>query len=266
MTLLAPIPNPLCASLRFASLRFALLITDLEANNFGPMTCATLSDSLLKNDVVKHVNLESNSLVKGESGHDVSGIQAMANMFAHNKTLVYLNLWRCNVQSEGGQILVNGLENNNTIIFFELGNNGLGQNQQKKLGKLLERNQNNYEQKQDEYIEAQRIQAEKDAVIKAEQDAIAKKDELAQWMNDQKIQRASNRRKEMEEAMKKKRAEEEEKRAKEEEERKKAAEEEAAKAAKKAKKKVRRGDKLRANKLLASNGKEANLTTPPHSH
>eukprot|EP00520_Triparma_pacifica_P010059 CAMPEP_0118652504 /NCGR_PEP_ID=MMETSP0785-20121206/11353_1 /TAXON_ID=91992 /ORGANISM="Bolidomonas pacifica, Strain CCMP 1866" /LENGTH=407 /DNA_ID=CAMNT_0006545025 /DNA_START=177 /DNA_END=1400 /DNA_ORIENTATION=+ len=210
---------------------------DLESNSFGPMTCTTLSDSLLKNDVVKHVNLESNPLVKGELDHDVSGVQAMANMFSHNKTLVYLNLWRCNIQSEGGQILVNGLQDNSTIIFFELGNNGLGQNQQKKLGELLERNQNNYEKEQDDKLEAQRIQAEKDAIIKAEQDEIAKKVELEQWMNNQKLLRAANRRREMEEAAAKERAEAEQRRIEEEEARKKTAEEEAAKAAKKAKKK-----------------------------
>mmetsp|Transcript_10994 Transcript_10994/g.22559 ORF Transcript_10994/g.22559 Transcript_10994/m.22559 type:complete len:623 (+) Transcript_10994:178-2046(+) len=223
---------------------------DLESNSFGPMTCTTLSDSLLKNDVVKHVNLESNPLVKGELDHDVSGVQAMANMFSHNKTLVYLNLWRCNIQSEGGQILVNGLQDNSTIIFFELGNNGLGQNQQKKLGELLERNQNNYEKEQDDKLEAQRIQAEKDAIIKAEQDEIAKKVELEQWMNNQKLLRAANRRREMEEAAAKERAEAEQRRIEEEEARKKTAEEEAAKAAKKAKKKKKKGDMKEKVKTL----------------
>lgn len=214
----------------------SIIKLDLESNKFGPLTCSTLSESLLKNDVVRHVNLESNNLMRGEHGHDVSGIQAMANMFANNKTLLHLNLWRCNIQSEGGHILVNGLQNNGNIIFFELGNNGLGLNQQKKLAELLERNQATYEQEQDDTNEAKRIQAEKNAIINAEKDEIAKKEELKQWTDDQKVLRAANRRREMEEAAAKARAEEEQRRIDEEEARKMAAEEEAAKAAKKKKK------------------------------
>ena len=215
---------------------------DLESNHFGPKTCATLADSLAINDVVRHVNLESNNLVRGDgdSTNDWSGVEALADMLASNKTIVYLNLWRCNVQSQGGHIMFNGIQNNDTLIFFELGNNGLGQHEQKKLAEKLERNKEKYEAEQAQRQEKAKKKQEEDAIIKAKQDAMTKEENLKLWMEDQKVLRANARREEMEEKERVRRVEEKQRILEEEERRKKEAEAQAAKDAKKKKKKKKK--------------------------
>ncbi|GMH75091.1 hypothetical protein TL16_g06649 [Triparma laevis f. inornata] len=211
---------------------------DLESNKFGPKTCSALADALLTNNVVTHVNLESNMLVKNEVGsHDVSGVAAIADMLCTNKALLYLNLWRCNVQSEGGHQLVNGIMENQTLIFFEVGNNGLVQSQHKRIAEKLDQNKGHYEAVKELHSENQRKAEASAAVLKAQEDEKNKKEQLHQWMEDQKVTRANQRREELEAAAAKARAEAAQRREEEAERLKKEAEEAAAKEAKKKKKK-----------------------------
>ncbi|GMI05388.1 hypothetical protein TrVE_jg13644 [Triparma verrucosa] len=211
---------------------------DLEANLFGPKTCKALADALLTNDVVTHVNLESNLLVKNDAGsHDVTGVAAIADMLCTNKTLLYLNLWRCNVQSEGGHQLVNGIMENQTLIFFEVGNNGLVQSQYKKIAEKLDLNKGRYEAIKELHSENERKAEAEAAILKAQEDEKNKKEQLQQWMEDQKVLRANQRREELEAAAAKARAEAALRRQEEEERLKKEADEAAAKEAKKKKKK-----------------------------
>ena len=62
-----------------------------------------------------------------------------------NKSLIYLNLWRCGVASEGGNQLAAGMANNDTVIFLELGRNGLTQSQEKRIAEKLDNNKFRYE-------------------------------------------------------------------------------------------------------------------------
>ena len=96
----------LCRALRNNT---SIVKLDLESNYFGPKTCKTLADSLTTNTTVTHVNLESNLLSRGAKGHDIGGVEAMAEMLKTNTTLVYLNMWRCGVASEGGHKVVTGM-------------------------------------------------------------------------------------------------------------------------------------------------------------
>ena len=43
-----------------------------------------------------------------------------------NKTLIYLNLYNCNLSDNAGMKIVEGLEFNNTLVEFDLGYNLLG--------------------------------------------------------------------------------------------------------------------------------------------
>ena len=114
---------------------------DLDSNMFGPQTCIALADSLTTNTTVEHVNLESNLLSRsGNGGHDLTGISAMAKMLTTNKTLKYVNMWRCNIGSEGGQLLLQGINKNSTLLFFQLGNNGLSQTHSKRISDRLDEN------------------------------------------------------------------------------------------------------------------------------
>ena len=211
---------------------------DMGGNLFGPKTCRALAESLEANDTVRHVNLELNSLVKDEEGkHDVSGVVALAKMLKVNRTLQYLNLYRCNVQSEGGHALVQGLAENETLIFLEVGNNGLGQPQMRRMAARLDENRARYERNKEEEGETRRIMEAEAKERKAREDEMEKKENLKQWMADQKVLRAVRRREEMEERAEKERAEAQRLREEEEERRKKEA------AAKEAKKKKKKGKK-----------------------
>ena len=124
----------------------SIVKVDAEGNNFGPKTLTSLADSLTTNDVVRHVNLEGNPLVKNEAGgHDVAGVGRLAEMLKVNNSLRYLNLFGCNIQSSGGHQLVSGLVGNAALIFLEVGNNGLSQGQTRRVADRLDENKDRYE-------------------------------------------------------------------------------------------------------------------------
>ena len=230
----------LCRALRNNT---TIVKLDLESNNFGPKTCRSLADSLTTNTTITHVNLESNLLTKGPKGldiRDISGVEAIAGMLRSNQTLVYLNMWRCSVASEGGHHMVSGLSANDTLIFLELGHCGLTQSQEKSIAEKLDDNKDKYEAGQDVRRERKAKAAAEAAVEKAAFDKETKKENLLQWMEDQKVLRAANRRIAMEEAAALEREAAEVRRVEEEEKAKKDAEAAAAAAAKKAKKKAKK--------------------------
>jgi hypothetical protein len=189
------------------------------------------------NTSVTHVNLESNLLTKGAKGLDISGVQALSEMLKENTTLVYLNMWRCGVASEGGHQIVTGMGGNDTIIFLELGHNGLTQNQERRLAEKLDDNKDRYEAEQEVRRAEEGKASAEAAVAKAEADLKAKQEGVVTWMEEQKLARAMKKRQEMEAAAEEERKQAEIRRVEEEVRAKKLAEEEAAKAAKKAKKK-----------------------------
>jgi hypothetical protein len=215
----------------------SIIKLDLESNYFGPKTCKSLADALTTNTTVTHVNLESNLLTKGSKGNDLSGVEAIADMLKQNTTLVYLNMWRCSVASEGGHRIVTGLAENDTIIFLELGHNGLTQSQEKRVADKLDENKEQFEMRQEVRRAEDKKAAAEAAVRKAAEDEKAKKEELKQWMHDQKVSRARERAEQLEEEAAKERAEAAQRRLEEEEKERKDAEAAAAAAAKKAKKK-----------------------------
>ena len=96
-------------------------ITKLEmSENFmGSKTCQILAESLLVNNVIQFIDLGSNPL----TANNIAGIEAMAAMLQHNRSLRYLSLWRCNVGVEGGRLLSAAMPFNNNLTCFELGYN-----------------------------------------------------------------------------------------------------------------------------------------------
>lgn len=93
---------------------------DLGCNSFGPNTCKTLGDSLTTNNVLVHVNLESNPLT---AKNDLSGVEAIAKMLKQNKSLTYFSLWRCGIGIEGGKMISDAVVSNDSLTCFELGYN-----------------------------------------------------------------------------------------------------------------------------------------------
>ena len=94
----------------------------------------------------------------------------MSKMLATNKTLKYLNLWRCNIGSEGGQLILHGINRNDTILFFEFGNNGLSQTHQIKISERLDQNKTKNQEEEELRQHQEQKQADEDTIIKAEID------------------------------------------------------------------------------------------------
>ena len=94
---------------------------DLSGNLIGTRTCKTLADSLLNNDIIQCIILESNPL---SAKNNVSGIKALASMLCKNQSLRHLNLWRCNTGIEAGSIISDAIFFNKTLIFLDTGYNG----------------------------------------------------------------------------------------------------------------------------------------------
>ena len=212
---------------------------ELDTNNFGPRTCTALGESLKVNTTLKHLSMENNPLTKKQDGStDHGGVAALASSFAYNKTLVSLNLWRCNIGKEGGQAMEKGLARNNTLVFLEVGNNGIPAECIQEIAQRLESNMMAEKGRQGDQRAQEEKQAEKDAEIFAIEEKERKKKEFLQWMEDMKVERAEARRKEIEDA----RIRQEEERAKKAEEE-RIAKEKAAKEAEGGKKKKGKGKK-----------------------
>lgn len=179
----------------------ALKKLELDTNNLGPRTCASLGESLKSNTTLKHLSMENNPVTKKSDGSSsYAGIGQLAASLTKNKTLVSLNLWRCNIGKEGGGAFVNALERNDTLVFLEVGNNGIPADCYREVGARLESNMKAERARQAERQEAEEKQAEEDAAKQGEEDKQRKQREFEQWLEDQKVERAEMRRKEIEDA------------------------------------------------------------------
>ena len=210
---------------------------DAEGNMFGPRTCKALADSLKDNDAVRHVNLDSNPLAKGSKGQpDVTGVVSLSSMLSTNSTLTYLNLWRCNIGSEGGASLTSGALSSSSLLFLDVGNNGFAQSHLRRIADKLDDNRNRYEARRSEGRALGRRADEESAVRRREEETKEEAVKLREWMEEQKKLRAETLRCEKEETTKRRLKEEETKRAEDAERLAKEAEAKAAAEAKKKKK------------------------------
>lgn len=93
---------------------------ELGENNFSVKTIVTLSESLRQNYTLMHLSLDSNPLT---SKDQANVIVALANMVRFNKSLRYLNIWRCNIGCEGGRLLSDAIKENSLLTDIEFGYN-----------------------------------------------------------------------------------------------------------------------------------------------
>jgi hypothetical protein len=174
---------------------------ELDTNNFGPRTCTAIGASLKTNTTLKHLTMENNPLSKRKDGStDYGGLANLAGCFPHNKTLVSLNLWRCNIGKEGGMAFEKALEKNDTLVFLEVGNNGIPADCIQEIAHRLESNMMCEKDRQSVRRSEEEKQAEKDAEVFAAKEKVRKKEEFLKWMEDMKVERSETRRKEIEEA------------------------------------------------------------------
>ncbi|CAM9096483.1 unnamed protein product [Ectocarpus fasciculatus] len=171
----------------------ALVNVALGSNQLGVFACRAFGESLCSNSTLKCLSLESNSLTN--DGANMSGIQALTDMFSNNSTLTSVNLWRCALGAEAGVALSRGMESNHTITFLEVGLNGLAMADQHKVKTALDNNFKRFEEAQavrrHELSIADKILAEE----KAMQEQLRAERQLREWLEDQKQLRAEERRK-----------------------------------------------------------------------
>lgn len=106
---------------------------ELNGNVLGPEALTSLSVSLKENNSLKFLSLEKNPLTT--KGQNISGIQALGAMLKVNKSLTGLNLFGTGINAEGGRLLLSGLLGNDQLRILEVGNNGIGLDELKKVSR-----------------------------------------------------------------------------------------------------------------------------------
>ncbi|KAG6579866.1 LRR-containing protein [Phytophthora cinnamomi] len=164
---------------------------ELESNCLGPLAAKDLAEALSTNESLEYLNLESNPLTDEEK--NFSGVTALGNMLAKNKTLRTLNLWRTRLGGEGGKQLALGLARNTTLVCLDVGNNRIATLDAVSLDVQLKKNRVVFEQQrlqQLKFREAQWKAADKE---RERQDKLAKRQEDEEWMEKRKLEREQDR-------------------------------------------------------------------------
>lgn len=165
---------------------------ELDNNQLGPKTCQAFGESLKINTSLRTLNLDSNPLTT--DGADYSGVEQLADALVTNTTLTYCNMFRCNISSKGGMALAKALNRNGTILFFDVGHNGIDACDMKEIANKLDGNLATFndlerQRREDEKVENSKEQKRQD-IINEEK----KQDELQRWLAQRRDERAENRR------------------------------------------------------------------------
>ena len=159
---------------------------ELEGNKLGPSGVKTLVKALETNCILRVLDLESNSItgltrqeiVNQETmRQDNAGVEAIAQMLKVNKTLLTLNLGNTGISEEGGNYLVDAMEQNTTLISLEITDNGLSVLQIRKIQEYLNRNKKAYDDERLREFKERKMMNEEDAANKNLLDIEEKKKE-----------------------------------------------------------------------------------------
>ena len=178
---------------RILKRNFTLKKLELCNNMFGSRTCAAFGESLKIHNSLVYLSLDSNPLVDPET-QDVSGLKMMADALRTNTTLTSLNLWRTHVPEDGGNHLANAMEDNNTLLFMEIGKNAINMSEMKRITDKLDINLGAFETAE----RTRRINNETESAMKAklqlEEDKTKQAAEMKIWLQERREGRAEERR------------------------------------------------------------------------
>ena len=96
---------------------------ELDNNYLGPKTCQAFGESLRLNSTLVYLSLDSNPLTN--KGAQISGFMHLAESLRYNKSLKSLNLWRTRIGPQCGLALANCLQENETLLFCDVGYSGI---------------------------------------------------------------------------------------------------------------------------------------------
>ena len=118
-----------------------LVKMELDNNQLSSATCKAFGEALLVNSSLVSLSLDSNPLL--ETGN--SGFASFADALRTNTTIVSLNLWRCGLDASNGNLLANCLEENETILFCDVGHNTIDMSEQRRISEKLDSNVHAFE-------------------------------------------------------------------------------------------------------------------------
>jgi len=114
---------------------------ELDNNFLGNSTCKAFGEALLVNNTLRNLSLDSNPLI----GKDNSGFCFFAESLKTNKTLVNINLWRTCIDADSGAVLASCVEENDNILFCDIGHNLVDLIDQQRIVNKLDMNLSSYE-------------------------------------------------------------------------------------------------------------------------
>jgi len=91
---------------------------ELDNNKLGSKSLLAFGESLGSNSSLTYLSLDSNPLM---SFQDSTGMRALSDALRVNRVLTSLNLWRTGITAAGGTILASGIEQNDRLIFCDIG-------------------------------------------------------------------------------------------------------------------------------------------------
>ncbi|KAF0692306.1 Aste57867_16606 [Aphanomyces stellatus] len=174
-----------------------LVKLEAEGNGFGPATLKELASALTTNAGLAYLSLESNPLTSDET--DFTGVTAIGAMLAKNTTLTSLNLWRTRLGMEGGKVmemmwaLAKGMQQNETMLCLDIGNNKVGLGDATAISKALAENLARYEATQRKKGEMKKGQVEAAERARKLHDEERKQKEHEQWLEERRVERQTER-------------------------------------------------------------------------
>ena len=97
-----------------------LRVLNLESNHLGPSFLYALSDTLKVNTSLTNIDISGNSLT---NGNNISGIEALCESLKENDTLTHLSLYNTSLPEKAGQLLLETLDYNDSLILLDLEKN-----------------------------------------------------------------------------------------------------------------------------------------------
>jgi hypothetical protein len=134
---------------------------ELEGNALSRQTAKAIGAWLSINDSLKFLDLEGNNLYDP----DLQGISAIAQGISVNQCLISLNLSNCGLKENCGHLLAKAMQENFTIIHFDLNGNKFTLDQIRSIKECLIRNKEIYdEERMQEWRERKSMKKEEEYI------------------------------------------------------------------------------------------------------
>jgi hypothetical protein len=168
---------------------------ELEGNQMGPESAKVLANALKdQNKTVRFLDLESNPLT-GPTKQDESGIKALADMLRENRKLLVLNLDNTGLNEKCGDILVECMEINHTLINLEITHNELSVRQIRIIQDCLKKNKQTYDAERLREFKERKQMNEEDSATKHLLDIEENKKKTVELEQQNKMHRQDDRQK-----------------------------------------------------------------------